>query len=258
MKIEAITVCVNYSDFLAASLPVNRRQFDYMCVATDSKDGPTVQTCYREKVSCLPMRLCEVAGGVFSKTLAINEVLGNIFTEDVDWVCVLDADTVLPLNFRETIMQCARVGALDPTCIYGIDRLMCRSYEAWTKYIGRLRHPDPRFVTTEDFPIGKRYSHFGRDGWAPMGFFQMWNPRGSGIRQYPEGDAMALCDLKFAQKWPRAKRVLLPEIVAVHLESEACEFGEKLARAKNQAVRGCAIRSQKFRTLGREIVASVR
>lgn len=225
MKIEAITVCVNYSDFLAATLPINRRQFDHILVITDLSDKDTQQVCRREKVECLSMPLVAAGAGVFSKSRAINCGLLHLGADRsiAGWMCVLDADIVLPLYFRAMIERMWQ--HLDDGCVYGIDRLMCRSYESWCKYIDRLRHPDSHFVTAEDFPVGKRYSYFGEGGWAPMGYFQLWQPQGSKIRSYSENNDMSLSDLKFAQQWPRSKRVLLPEIVAVHLESEPAAFG---------------------------------
>jgi hypothetical protein len=69
-------------------------------------------------------------------------------------------------------------------------------------------------------------------GWAPVGFFQLWH--GSHTlawtfpkRRYPEthGNA-ARTDVQFALQWDRRHRILLPEVVVFHLESEASEMGK--------------------------------
>jgi hypothetical protein len=61
---------------------------------------------------------------------------------------------------------------------------------------------------------------------VPIGFFQLWNPKGSGVCHYPERHTTAArSDMLFAMQWPRDKRHLLPEIIAIHLESESVEMG---------------------------------
>ena len=102
MKIEAITVCVNYSDFLAATLPINRRQFDRLIVVTDAKDLHTHDVSARDNVFTLAIRLCEAGTGVFSKAVAINHAIDK-YPGGADWLCILDADVALPFNFHGTI-----------------------------------------------------------------------------------------------------------------------------------------------------------
>jgi hypothetical protein len=49
----------------------------------------------------------------------------------------------------------------------------------------------------------------------------MWNPIKSGVYNYPlEHTSAARTDVLFARKFPRKKRALIPEIVAIHLDSE--------------------------------------
>lgn len=45
MRIEAITVSVNYDDFLAETLPLNRPLFDDMIVVTTPEDVETQRIC---------------------------------------------------------------------------------------------------------------------------------------------------------------------------------------------------------------------
>jgi hypothetical protein len=53
VQIEAVVVCVNYSDFLAYTLPANRSQFNNMVVVTDTKDEATVAICNKYNVRCV-------------------------------------------------------------------------------------------------------------------------------------------------------------------------------------------------------------
>jgi hypothetical protein len=65
------------------------------------------------------------------------------------------------------------------------------------------------------------------EGYEPIGFFQLWNPNGSGIKRYPETHGAAdRTDVQFAKKWPRANRALIPEIIGIHLDSENATVDE--------------------------------
>jgi hypothetical protein len=65
-----------------------------------------------------------------------------------------------------------------------------------------------------------KFDHLG--GWVPCGFFSLWNPRGSGVRDYPvhELGTAEGSDLMHAARWPRRHRELIPEIVAVELGTD--------------------------------------
>ena len=62
-------------------------------------------------------------------------------------------------------------------------------------------------------------------GYVPIGFFQLFH--GSAWKRYPivqDGDAEHT-DVLHGIRWDRPKRVLLPEIIAIHLESETASMG---------------------------------
>ena len=47
MYLEGIIVCVNYSDFLAHTLPYNKTHFDNLIVVTDTKENrQNIVLCY--------------------------------------------------------------------------------------------------------------------------------------------------------------------------------------------------------------------
>ena len=74
------------------------------------------------------------------------------------------------------------------------------------------------------FPLGARLVLPEHEGYVPIGFFQLWH--GSHGRRYPlrQGSAEHT-DVLHALQWPRDKRRLLAEVVAVHLESEPSRMG---------------------------------
>ena len=54
MKIEGISVCVGYSDFLAQTLPWNLQHFDKFVVVTSYDDAETIELCRKFSVECRP------------------------------------------------------------------------------------------------------------------------------------------------------------------------------------------------------------
>ncbi len=243
MRIEACTVCLHYDDFLDQTIRVNQSLFDDWVVVTSQSDAGTIAVCQRYGVRTAfcpyfsrgrtedrrrkaeennPSSVLRPSLPSFDKALAINIGLAHLKLED--WVIHLDADTALPRNTRKHLANVE----LDPSCIYGIDRVDCPSKAAWLSY---LTDPDPYekhyfHRGPRDWPVGSRVGHFDYGGYAPIGFFQLWN-RASGILRYPSvaGWDAEHTDMLHALQWPRAKRVLIPEITAVHLSTGGKDWG---------------------------------
>jgi hypothetical protein len=219
MIIEAVLVCVNYSDFLAHTLPSTRSQFDKLVVVTDTKDLKTKKLCEFYNVECVQTDVFYEDGNSFNKGKGINKGLEKLALDG--WVVHIDSDIFLPPQTRGILENLP----LEGDKIYGADRLMCPSYEKWEKFI---RRPSPIqdswiFIHTDAFPMGVRLAEYKtpQGGYEPIGYFQMWNPKKSGIFRYPTEHGFAdRTDVLHCKKWPRKKRELLPEIVVIHLESE--------------------------------------
>jgi len=222
VRIEAVSVCLHYDDFLEQTIRVNQPLFDDMVVVTQQDDAKTIAVCTRYGVRTAFCPYFQRGGEKFAKGLAINIGLAHLKLED--WVVHLDADTALPRNTRKHLANIE----LDPSCIYGIDRVDCTGPEAWQAFL-----TDPDLYEKHYFyhgprgwPIGSRVGHFDYGGYAPIGFFQLWN-RASGIIRYPSihGWDAEHTDMLHALQWPRPKRVLIPEIVAVHLSTGGKDWG---------------------------------
>lgn len=217
MFIEAVTICVDYSDFLAHTLPVTKQIFNSMVVITTPEDKETQNVCKYNHVQCLTTRSFYDNGEKFNKAKGINE--GLEFLLKKGWVCHIDADIYLPPQTRKILENTF----FDKTKLYGIDRLMCPDYESWAKFITKPKiiYDNNFFVKLDAFPIASRVAHYNESGYSPIGYFQMWNPSGSGIDTYPIGtDGADRTDMIFAKKWTRDKRELIPEIIGIHLDSE--------------------------------------
>lgn len=225
MNIEAIIVCDGYDDFLAQTLPRNLPQFDRIVVVTGFNDVRTIELCKHLGVQCIPTDVMHAGGAAFNKGAAID--LGLSFCKRDDWVVHLDADIYLPSMSRRWIEQTNP----DRSCIYGIDRVLCRSWEQWQRYIGQppqhhTGHTHHCLVTPpEDMPMGSRIALAGHGGFIPIGFFQMFH--GSHGRRYPrcQSDSAEHSDVLFSLQWPTDKRRLLGSVFGIHLESARVDMG---------------------------------
>jgi hypothetical protein len=220
MKIEAVVVCVNYSDFLAHTISKNVELVDRLVVVSHTDDKLTHRLCDKFSVDCIKTEVFNDDGDRFNKGRAINLGLSNLRHDG--WMLHLDADILLPHRFR----HCLQMAKLDKRCLYGADRLNSISYENWKKYESRTtpQHSYRFMVTPQpEFPLGSRLLHL-EYGYCPIGYFQLWH--NSMRRNYPIVCGSAEhSDVLFAVQWNREHRILLPEFFCYHLESELVKMG---------------------------------
>jgi hypothetical protein len=228
MRLECVTVCVNFSDVLAHTLPLNKVHFDDMVVVSDTGDVRTHNLCAHHHIRVIQTDHFYYQEQAFNKGNGINAGVAALSLSD--WVLHIDADIVLPPRTREIL----NVASLDPECIYGIDRMMCPDYEAWMQHIGtpQVMHSDQTYIVPGPWPLGARVAKLQEDGYVPIGFFQLWNAARTGIKTYPNQHGTAgRTDMLFSLQWPRPKRVLLPELMGIHLEGRM-RPGEKNWRGR--------------------------
>jgi hypothetical protein len=217
MYIEGITVCVNYSDFLAHTLPQNKQHFNKLIVVTSNDDILTQKLCEYHHVQCIKTDAFYNNGDKFNKANGINEGLKGLSKKD--WVIHFDSDIYLPPLTRNILENTD----LNTDTLYGIDRMMCPSYEDWQRFVTspNLTHEGWVYMHTDVFPMGVRIGEYMSRGYEPIGFFQMWNPIVSNVHSYPNQHGAAdRTDVLFAKLFSRNKRALIPEIIAIHLDSE--------------------------------------
>ncbi len=216
MNLECVTICVNFSDVLAHTLPLNKHHFNKMVVVRDEQDDATWNLCAHHHIECVTTNYFYHNDHAFNKGNGIIEGLRRLKLDD--WVLHLDADIVLPPRFRSLLQNVVQPQA---DTIYGIDRMMCPSFEAWMQFVGEplRQHTDQIFVEARPWPLGARVAKLDGDGYIPIGFFQLWNAAATGIKDYPNQHGTAgRTDMLHAMRWPRPKRLLIPEIVGIHLE----------------------------------------
>lgn len=228
--ISAVTVCVGYGDFLRASAPWNRHQFDKWVVVTSQDDKETRDVCRLNRITCL-VTDDHTRDGSFSKGRAIERGLQHLPLDS--WVLHVDADVVLPLSFRHELSR----AHLKPETIYGADRIMLHSWDQWQKFqlTGWLQQTNAgalhSLAPPRGYQIGARW--IGPDGHVPIGFFQLWHRKGgeeevagARVKPYPSGHGSACReDVQHGLQWDRRQRELLAELFVVHLESEQCKTG---------------------------------
>jgi hypothetical protein len=227
MKVEAVTVCIGYADFLAEIAPHNIPVLDRWLIVTSDSDEETRDLCRRLSLPTLLTEDARRNDEPFNKGRVIERGLQHLSNDG--WRLHLDADIALPSRTRLQL----EAADLDPKCIYGTDRVMVRNYDDWKrlKSSGWLAHDSQCLVTPpKGFDIGTRWVHHEM-GYVPIGFFQLWHStadqwKGARTRPYPtkHNDACRT-DVQHALQWDRRNRELLAELLVVHLESESCANG---------------------------------
>jgi len=225
VRIEAVTVCVDYSDYLAETAAQNRGLLDRWIIVTSRTDEATVDVCHRLNLECIRTDDFVMNGSTFNKGRGIDRGLALLGHDD--WLLHLDADIALPTDFRESLLD----ADLDTECLYGADRHMLSSWEDWQawKKAGSTRSYHCYQQLTK-WPVGARWTDI-RYGYVPIGYFQLWHEsadtrKGVRLRRYPEWHSNAArADVKFALQWDRRRRQVLPEVIVAHLESGVSPMG---------------------------------
>lgn len=225
-RIEAVTVCVGYADFLDVAAKENRGLFDKWIIVTSKDDTDTREVCRKYSIQCI-VSDDHKREGDFNKGRLIERGLQHLSSKG--WRIHLDGDIILPRNFRNIIES----AHLHEDNIYGADRIMIKSRAEWNKlllsgWIGNDYHC--RVNLPKGFEMGSRWAHH-LEGYVPIGFFQMWHSsqdqyRGARVKPYPitHNDACRT-DVQFALQWDRRNRLLIPELIVIHLESEPAPLG---------------------------------
>ena len=139
MIIDAVTVCIDYSDYLEQIL-YNRRFLKRWLIVTHKSDNKTINICKKNNLDFILSENIYKNNSPFAKNNAINE--GLISLKPNNWILHLDSDILLPENFNEIIN-----GKIitDKNTIYGINR--CNINEN---------------IISTNYQI-------------PIGFFQLWH-----------------------------------------------------------------------------------
>jgi hypothetical protein len=222
-RLEAVTTCVGFDDFLDETLASNHHHFDNFIVVTSHHDRKTQAVAQKHGATCVQTDLFKKNGRVFNKGAAINAGFGRF--QFFGWRMHLDADIIVPDNFRRILFNHS---FLERYNIYGADRINIIGYKNFQNYHYAIRAKpqaaDGYFVEScHAQPIGARYVD-PLLGYCPLGFFQLWHSSQQKPYPYSIGDA-SHDDILFAQSWPQANRIHLPTIICHQL----CQTDPKMA-----------------------------
>jgi hypothetical protein len=236
-KIEAVTVCIGYADFLAETLAENLPLLDSMTVITSPDDAATISVCRKHSLHFVTSE-DHKRGGSFNKGRLIRRLFDQVAGDE--WVLHLDADIVLPRKFRRLL----ELAHLDERCLYGADRQDIVGYDAWRSLKGYAgawdnhAHENGHWFHPRHGAGSRWVSSI--HGYCPIGFFQLFHGSelikgGYHQRNYPihHGDA-ARSDVQFALQWDRRHRQLLPELIVLHLTSEDAGMGANWSGRKTK------------------------
>jgi hypothetical protein len=226
MYLEAVSVCVGYSDFLRETAPLNKSYFDRWVIVTSKDDTDTMDLCQHLSLTCL-VTDDFYRNGKFNKGRGIMRGFNALSCRD--FVMHIDSDIALPPEFPHALAM----ANLDERKIYGFDRMNVKGWDAWEKVkaSGYRQHGNHCYVLPhERYGIGTRWAS-PTDGWVPIGFAQCMHGsalirKGVWLRPYPahHSDA-ARSDVQFGLQWDRRDRELIPELLVWHLESESSGVG---------------------------------
>lgn len=188
MKIEFVTVCVNYLDYFYHAYKHNRTQIDNMIVVTDNKDTLTPKFCENNGIDFVQTDIFYQNGKPFDKGAAINEGFKRLKYKD--WVCYIDADTFVSSLFRHDMEIMQRTGFLRPEYFFGAERVVLKTAQDYKDYL-----QNNNFDKFE-YPEGFGY-----------GYFQLFNWQSSVIQRlkpgtwYPSFPNARESDWQFRSYW---------------------------------------------------------
>jgi hypothetical protein len=200
MKPNAITISVGYSDLLAVTLHRNAKHFERILVVTDWRDADTFAVAMSVPNAEIfqTSAFYEGAGAVFRKWLALERGLDELGR--TGWICVLDADILLPDNLD--LRPCVPGFLYSPYRRMLIDPAGYRDDLAWD---GLNRAPDGEFA----------------------GYFQLFHADDPLLGTEPwyqtEWKHAGGADSFFQAKWPRKRRIRLPYDV-LHLGQDGVNW----------------------------------
>ena len=165
MRIDAILQVVNYSDFLAITLPLNLKHFDSVTVYTTEKDFATKDICRKYGVQYVETDLFYKGGSKFNRGAVFNAAFWQLYGSHTDYWATLDADIVLPDNFRAT----CEAHCQDRECFYGLRRYNVETQEQWEEV-----KKSPEYLKNLTLWRGYGYSYLAMFGPNSETFKKLW------------------------------------------------------------------------------------
>lgn len=232
IKLRAVLVCVDYSDFLSLTLPYNRHHFDDVCVITTENDKQTIKVAEQNQCWVYSTDAFYHNGAVFNKWLALEEGLDWFGRRD--WIVLLDSDVLWPKDLY----------GWEPEkgYLYSPLRHMCENMQQRWVHGKDTMLPYPPEEKWWEF-----YVHRNVNEWA--GYTQIFHTDDPHLGSPPWHDTRWLhaggADSILQQKWPPLKKRRTPWNV-LHLGSAGTNWcgrvtdmldGTKVEKGEERATR---------------------
>ena len=141
--VEAVTVSVNYSDYLSKCIS-NKEKLDRWIVVTEKQDTKCINLCKSNNIEYVLYDGFYTNDAIFAKGRGVN--FGLSLLDKTDWLLHMDSDVCLPEDFKPVLEKKLN----DKNSLYWGKRYFSNDKEM-------------RFIT--------------EDGWEHkwIGFFQLWH-----------------------------------------------------------------------------------
>lgn len=210
-KINLFTTCVNYTDFLKATIEYNLPIFDKIYLATSDSDTVTQEYCKQyNKIHVEITNAFYDIPNYFNKGKALNQVLK--YAEKNTWNLIGDVDCIYPSNLVDLLSNISE-DKIDN--LFSFRRIICETKDKlqYVKNLATTYHAHPRIKNESPF----------------NGYCQIFNSSSRFLKgniKYNEDPApptknnrrfIPNCkDQSFKNLWPLRNRTLLEGLV-IHL-----------------------------------------
>lgn len=117
-----IIICVDYSDFLTKTLPLNKKLIPNILIVTSTDDTDTHLICEKNNIKYIKYDFLNKSTKKFKKSKAINDTIKNNIKKNYEWILLIDADIILPNSFLDISMN-----NLDKDILYGCNRIIYKT-----------------------------------------------------------------------------------------------------------------------------------
>ncbi len=229
LRLEAVTVSVDFDDMLDVTLAVNHPHLDTLIVVTSHEDKKTQAVCHKHGAICVQTDLFSKNGRKFNKGAAINA--GFNYFQYFGFRLHIDSDIMLPDNFRRLLFNHHHLAT---DTIYGADRVdVIGRDEIDAVRSGGPQHRHKVLVESQQArKIGARFL-CPLNGYLPLGYFQLWHAKCQKAYPYSLGTA-AHDDTMFSALWPRNRRQVLPGVLVYHVLERPARWSENWEGQRKQ------------------------
>lgn len=219
---NAIMVCVNYTDLAAITIPYNRHHFDRVCIVTDLSvdDRKLVELAIANDCEVYHTCAFTADGATFNKWRALEEGLDEFGLRAPGWLCIMDADVLWPKEISLCLAGTTPEYYGKPLHPIVYKGQLCsplrRMWNDWPMYQGEKGWQRDRPITEEEwklFPIHRNVAE-----WA--GYSQIFHTSDPVLGPAPwhqiDWKHAGGADSFFQAKWAPANKVR-PPFEVLHL-----------------------------------------